>query len=405
MTLVANTACRPPAHPTMQDHAIDRMQHTEAMTLPLNLTIPLQTIHHQRIGGTESALYNLAKGIAHTDANLTVAYSDIDRLAPEFRAWLDTTPGVLKRATPALPGPKSMRFIEETLFEFLRSNDDWVLYPNYFVPPAIRRRRPTAVLLHDIQYKPLPQYHSERRRQWLDFYLPKMFEWAEVVFLISEFERQQIFKYFGDRCGRKCTVIYNAIDFERFEQPASGNVAATASARPYVLTVCHHFPHKNVRTLLQAFDQLSKQNPDVDLYLVGKQTPENIAFVRQSLSESAADRVKLLGFVSDAELGQYYRNASLFALPSIYEGFGMPAIEAMGLGVPTLLSDIPSLREITFGNAHYVADPLSANEWAAAMSALLSNPGQDADNANLAEKVRAAYHPQKVAETLLDRLR
>jgi len=374
------------------------------MKTPFPISIPLHTIHHQRIGGTESSLYNLAKGLWGTSAQLTVAYSDEERLAPEFRTWMKTS-GVATKKTLRIPGPKSARFLEESIFEIGRNDESWVLYPNYFVPPAIGRRKPTAVLLHDIQYKVLPQYHSDRRRQWLDYYLPRMFERADVVFLISETERRQVFEYFGEACGQKCRVIYNAIDFDRFKGRSSDLAGLNQDDKPYILTVCHQFPHKNLVTLLQAFELVAQSDRNIQLFLVGRQSEENMQFVARSLSSEAAKRVRLLGFVSDAELSEYYRNAALFALPSLYEGFGMPAIEAMGLGVPTLLSGIPSLREITLDEASYISDPTNAKLWATGITELLSDSQYRARSVERSAKIRALYEPKKIAENLLSHLR
>ncbi|GGX16449.1 hypothetical protein GCM10007242_23780 [Pigmentiphaga litoralis] len=199
-------------------------------------------------------------------------------------------------------------------------------------------------------------------------------------------------------------MIYNAIDFERFGDGSATAGAVVAAEAPYILTVCHQFPHKNVVTLLRAFELVAKSDPRVQLYLVGKQSEENKQFVTRSLSEQTAKRVRLLGYVSDAELGTYYRNAALFALPSLYEGFGMPAIEALGLGVPTLLSGIASLKEITLGEAHYITDPTSVDMWASGMLDLLADPLSRAHTLQRSHKIRALYEPRKVAGNLLTHL-
>jgi glycosyltransferase involved in cell wall biosynthesis len=252
-------------------------------------------------------------------------------------------------------------------------------------------------VLFDIQYKTLPQYHNRRRRLWLDFYLKKLFASADYVYLLSEFERANILRCFGDRAARKCVVGYVAIEWSRF-QGSSDEPPQRPLDNPYILSVCHHFPHKNVTTLAKAFDALSSQHRDLHLVLVGRQSPDNLAFVQRSLSPRSATRVHFTGFVSDAELGSWYRHARLFALPSIYEGFGMPAVEAMGLGIRTIVSDAGALPEVTLNKAEYVRNPLDVDEWISAIGSNLDTPRLAP---TLSEEIRSRYSIESIARRYL----
>ncbi len=222
-------------------------------SMPSSITIPLFALRHKQIGGTEFAIYNLIKGLASSPIQTTVVYDRADHLSPEFRQWLGRTSAVERRSAFDWGGPKNIRFLQETLFEWFRHDGDWSLYPNYFVPPAqpLRPHRSSAVILHDIQYKVLPGYHSQKRRAWLDLYLPWMFRRADSVILISQSEKNYVEEFFGSGCADKCDVVYNAIDWERFEtssQSAPAAALANLLAYPYILSVCHQFPHKNLET-------------------------------------------------------------------------------------------------------------------------------------------------------------
>lgn len=368
----------------------------------LDITIPLFAIHHHKIGGTESAIYNLVHGLARTDAQLSVALADPARFSPEFQQWLGENAQIRQQRIPAVPGPKNTRFLEETLFELTRDRSNWVVYPNYFLPPRLLSSK-SAVILHDIQYKVLPQYHSAKRKAWLDFYLTRLFKRADVVFLISQSEKNLVAEHFGAEAASRCRVVYNAIDWRRFEgAPATGRVAELVR-RPYILTVSHPFPHKNLSTLLKAFNQIGQQDREIFLYLVGKESPDRLQLIQEHADPSVRDRIVLTGAVSDAELGEIYRNARLFVAPSLYEGFGMPAVEAMGHGAPTITSGTTSLPEVTLGKARYVADPLNADAWAAEIADALRVGGR-LDPA-LVDEVRAAYDPAHVGRTMIEALR
>lgn len=361
--------------------------------------VPLYTIRHGQIGGTEFAVYNLLRGLAAAGPQVVLSYGRDADLSKDFLHWARSHDRMTLDRSGGLPGPKAVRFAEETLYQQRGRDGNWAIFPNYFCPPAIRRGNGrNCVILHDIQYKRYPQYHSAKRRAWLDFYLPRMFAAADAVVLISHSELALVREYFGDAIAERCSVVHNAIDFGRLEGGTPGN-AGPAGAHRYILSVCHQFPHKNVTTLLDAFARVARRDPALHLYLVGSASEANRAFVSSALPEAVRDRVHLTGFVSDADLGQLYARAEIFVLPSLYEGFGMPAVEALGMGVPTLVSNAYALPEVTLGYAGLIDDPLDADAWAGKIEATIAS-GNRPTTEQVAH-VRATYHPTTIAKTLL----
>lgn len=368
--------------------------------------IPLYTIRHGQIGGTEFAIYNLLRGLAATGTRVRLSYGRNADLSPNFLAWANGKANVTLQRTGGLPGPKAVRFMEEMLFQSRRRDDNWAIYPNYFCPPSLSERgHKSCVILHDIQYKRYPAYHSAKRRAWLDFYLPRMFRTATSIVLISQSELALVREYFGNDAASRCDVVHNAIDFSRLEQgrEALSEHAHESVRHPYILSVCHQFPHKNVITLLKAFAQVAQRDASLRLYLVGSATDANKAFVSAALPAAIRHRVRITGFVSDAELGLFYANARLFVLPSLYEGFGMPAVEALGLGAPTLVGNAYALPEITLGYATLVDDLLDAEAWAAAIETAIRSGARPSEDQ--VAHVRATYDPATIARTLLASLR
>lgn len=366
------------------------------------LRIPLYGIRHGQIGGTEFAIYNLIKGLVAAGAQIEMSLGRDADLSPDFMQWARQQSTATLRRKGGLPGPKGVRFAEELLFQNSRRDSGWALFPNYFCPPNVTNRTAkSAVILHDIQYKRYPHYHSAKRRAWLDFYLPGMFARADSVILISQSEHALVREYFGEAAAARCDVVYNAIDFERLEGGHETPDAALLELvdHPYILSVCHQFPHKNVVTLLNAFKQVAQHDSSIRLYLVGSASDANKAFVRSALPDSLCDRVHLTGFVNDTELGILYANARLFVLPSLYEGFGMPAIEALGLGVPTIVSNTYALPEVTLGYAGLIDDPLDAAAWAAAIKAAIASGIRP--NSQQIAHVRRTYDPAAIAGSLL----
>jgi glycosyltransferase involved in cell wall biosynthesis len=153
--------------------------------------------------------------------------------------------------------------------------------------------------------------------------------------------------------------------------------------RPYVLTVGTLEPRKNLPTLLRAFAKIKDDVPH-QLVLVG---PEGwlTGEIDRTLAElNLGDRLRMTGFVSDEELGGWYSGADLFAFPSVYEGFGLPTVEAMRCGAPVLASDSSSFPEVV-GDAGVMIPPTDVDLWAEAMRDLL---GDDARRSDLRERGR-----------------
>lgn len=368
--------------------------------LPQQIHIPLYAIRHGKIGGTEFAIYNLIRGLAEATSNTKLYYGSKSDLSGEFLKWGNLSKNISFVECGNIPGPKGVRFLQESVFEIRRSDRQWAIYPNYFCPISFRKTK-RCVILHDIQYKRYPEYHSKKRRQWLDLYLPKMLRYAESIILISESELSLVREYFGDDVAARCDVVHNAIDFCRFNDSdllASPEVRRHTKHR-YILSVCHNFPHKNVRTIIDAFIRLAKSDQDLHLYLVGATSTRNRELVVADVPDYIRKRIHLTGFITDADLGVYYANARMFVLPSLYEGFGMPAVEALGLGVPTLVSNAYALPEVTMGYAGLIDDPLDVTTWTAAMEAMLASDIRPSADQIL--HIRASYHPTTIANRLL----
>lgn len=362
--------------------------------------VPLYTIRHGQIGGTEFAIYNLMRGLVATGIQVRMTYGHDRDLSPDFLKWANGTSGALIQRKGGMPGSKGVRFLEETLFQNTRRDHEWAIFPNYFCPPSFPfSHRKSCVILHDIQYRQFPKYHSAKRRKWLDLYLPYMFDKADLVVLISNSELSLVRQHFGSKAAKKCVVIYNAIDFDRFDLSRQSSLTRSPLSEPYILSVCHHFPHKNLSTLLEAFVKLSEKDSLTNLILVGSASDGNLALINNSLPEHLRGRVRITGFVTDVELGQYYAHASLFVLPSLYEGFGMPAVEALGLGVPTLVSNAFALPEVTLGYAGLIDDALDPVAWANAMETALRS-GVRPSAAAIAH-IRATYAPEQIGRSML----
>ncbi len=367
-----------------------------------DLEIPMFAIRRGAGSGAASSIYNLVRGLAALNKKLVLPYTQFSRLDIEFVSWSKTNEHLELRKYPKILGGTQTRFAEETVYANIRTERTQVLYPNYFMPPELfRRSDAVSVLIHDCQHRMFPGYFSVCKRRWLDLNYRRTLRLANHVFLISGFEKDQIARYYGENLASRCTVVYNSIDWSRYECGSPSDTVLKLTTDPYILSVAHQYPHKNTLKLIRSYMNLSRRYKDFNLILVGKPSAQVNRFLQSGVSEEQRQKITLAGFVSDVDLGHLYRHASLFVLASSYEGFGMPAVEAAGFEVPILVANGTALPEVTLGKATYCADGASAETWAEAISQCLDHKRSSEEYQMLAGAVRKRYAPTAVATALL----
>lgn len=289
---------------------------------------------------------------------------------------------------------------------------DAALFPNYFRPPVVRAGR-SVVVIHDLLYKHMPELVSWQKRAWLDWAERYALRHCDQVVAISETVRQDLLAWFGQQWASKVRAIWNPIAFERLDGDARSTVAG---GHPYLLAVAVDRPFKNLHTLIRAFSLLRPRFPEHRLVLAGEvrsrrpksrihdksvaaAAPPTVDLVRQLGLE---DHVTITGFVSDQELGAMYRGAEAFVLPSLFEGFGMPAVESLALGTPTIVSDLPVLREATLGLARYLGQPRDPAAMAEDVAAVLHEPSSARPHAEAVATIRRLFSPATIAVQYLE---
>ena len=157
------------------------------------------------------------------------------------------------------------------------------------------------------------------------------------------------------------------------------------------------FHHKNIITLLKAYEKIMDKITE-NLYLVGN-VPERVSYLKEYVKEHhMEERVFFTGFVSDEQVVEMLSRTRLYVNPTLFEGFGMPAVEAMIYGAPTLLSGIPANREVTKGLVDYYEPPEDDTTLANAILQALANPVSGEKLKKNANAMLKAYHYQKIAE-------
>lgn len=230
--------------------------------------------------------------------------------------------------------------------------------------PALAGRR-TVLVLHDAAALRHPGWYAPAYVAWQRTLLPLLARRAARVITVSEFSRGELEELLG---VRRVTVVPGGVD-PRFSPDADAAAARAALglARPYVLCVASHTARKNLGALVPAADALAGKG--VEVVVAGGHRPQ---FAR----EAGLGALRLLGHVDDALLPGLYAGAEAFALPSVYEGFGLTVLEAMASGTPVVAAAATALPETCGGAARLVAPEGEAV--AAALRELLADGAERA---------------------------
>jgi glycosyltransferase involved in cell wall biosynthesis len=179
------------------------------------------------------------------------------------------------------------------------------------------------------------------------------------------------------------------------------------------LSVCAHYPLKNLECLLRAFALLSRNSilAEAKLILIGQASTNIVGGIKQqysinlvSLAEALgiADRVQFTGFITDRELAEWYAKADIFVFPSLFEGFGLPAIEALGMGLPVITTSCAALPETTLGFATYVTEPSDPRELATVISEVASAPWRFRPSPDQVSTIRTQYDCLSIARRYVE---
>src|SRR3989441_4146012 len=231
--------------------------------------------------------------------------------------------------------------------------------PHYVLPPLVRCR--SVVTIHDCIHLMFPQYLPSRLTlQYARTSIALAARRAARVMTVSESSKRDILR-FVDVKPEKIDVIYNAYD-ERFTiEPREEDVVRVRERYQlhdeFVLYAGNVKPHKNLERLIDAFDLVRKRGLDhLKLVMIGDDISKYTALRRAVHQHQLHKYVRFLGYLPEETLAVMYRLAGVFVFPSLYEGFGLPPLEAMASGTPVVTSNVSSLPEVA-GDAAVLVDP------------------------------------------------
>src|SRR5688500_3631361 len=340
----------------------------------MRVAIDARKLHDFGIGTyIRNLLRQLARLDCDTDYVLLCQEADLGialQLGPNFRTVLESSPNYSVREQIHVP------------WVLRQERPDLYHAPHYVLPPGVRCR--SVVTIHDCIHLMFPQYLRNRAA----YAYARASMWAAArrsdrILTVSEASKRDILHFFNVR-PEKIVVVYNAID-ELFRMtPREEDVARVRERyqldHKFVLYVGNIKPHKNLVRIIEAFDEVRKTGVDDELKLliIGDEISKLPALRRAVHRHKLHKHVRFLGYQSDETLAILYRLASVFVFPSLYEGFGLPPLEAMASGTPVVTSNLSSLPEVTGGAAELV-DPYDVESICEGLRRVLDDPARAAE--------------------------
>jgi glycosyltransferase involved in cell wall biosynthesis len=262
-----------------------------------------------------------------------------------------------------------------------------------------------AVTIHDI----IPLTFYDKSRERLPWRMRTFYRWnltaalrADHIITVSETSRAEILDYFKLDPGM-VTAIHNGVYIRESTAEADAALLDRLSLQtPYVLYVGSYEPRKNLSRLLAAFELAVDRGLEHELVLVVERRSGHAPALRQQIEQlRCRPRIRFLHELDEDQMWAVYRGAPLLAFPSLYEGFGLPAVQAMACGTPVLASDIPVMREV-LGQAALFVDPKDVESLAAGILRLAQDQGLRATLARSGRQTASMYRWDQAAERTVE---
>lgn len=385
-----------------------------------NIAIDLLWLRPGKVGGTESYIRNLLNGFRELEEDFDFTLLVSKDNADTFRKYEED-----KRFHLLVANIKSenigKRIIWQNLFQnrLLRKNGFRKCFEPVYCKPWMNGGIQYTCVIHDLQALHYPQYHPLHEVVYSRLCWRMDVMNAARIVAISKWVKTDIEQKYG---RKDIEVIYNPILIKE-NQAAEFNGLRQKygiEKKQFYYTVSQMIPHKNLMTLIYMMERIASTHREdkgggdrygdngwdcglpCKLLISGVNGSAAEELMRQINEKNLQDVVVLTGFVSNEERNTLYQNCSVFLFPSVFEGFGMPPVEAMLFHTPVVTTRCASIPEVTQEKAIYVDDPYNVDEWIEKLCMIKKGSEQDYIQDTLDFEV---YLPERISQKYLDFLK
>lgn len=340
---------------------------------PMTIAIDLRSIQRGTFSGVENYTLSMLEQLIRSDRDnrYVLFYNGLKPVQTEELRFLNTS--VVARRIPNKLLAAGTTFLRQPDFGKLIGEFDVLFMPN-LNHVVLQQGKKLVVTVHDLSPVVLPEYYDIKRRLWhWSVGFRRTLARADKIIAVSEYTKKELVDVLG-LDANKITVVYQGIDHTRYKPQLEQSRLRDVRNRyglpgEFILYVGTLEPRKNVDGLLKAWEAMETKVPIV---IAGKPGWKYGDIFKMAQKSSKRRLIQFLGFVPEADKPYVIKLARALAFPSIYEGFGLPVLEAMAVGTPVITSSVTSLPEVA-GDAALLVNPYNTDELTFALEQLVTD--------------------------------
>jgi len=312
----------------------------------LKIAIQAADLDHARIDGTRVYILNCLKYFGALDPTSEFLIYHRNKFNPELTPPDFPNYKIKKISAPA--------FWTQTRFahEIWKDEVDVLWMPMHNLPAIHSGKVKTFVTVHDLAFKFFPNSFTKKDQIKLNFLTDRAVRHTDRLIAISQATKDDILKIYPEVSADKIRVIYHGFDPEVYDQPRDAEKEKEIKKKlgiqgDYLLYIGAIQPRKNLEVFIEAFNMVkTRRKSDLSLVFAGEKAWLSKNTLNKANASVFKDDIKMPGRVKFCDLGHLCRGAGIFVFPSLYEGFGIPPLEAMAAKVPVILANNSSLPEV-----------------------------------------------------------
>ena len=337
------------------------------------MAIDLLWVKHNKVAGVEVYIRNILDGLVRIKNDykiyLLVSKDNVD----SFRCYKTDRMELIECDVYSEKVPGRILWQNLHLGRVLsKLNVNLCFEPHNYIPFFGVSKIDFITTIHDLQLVHYPQYFSLKKRIWFRFNWINTVRKSKKIIVISDFVRKDLEELFPKNAN-KFQVIYNPVNVDTNKYATTEEIKEKYSVEPegYYYTVSSMFPHKNLRTIVKAFSLIKHNSVQVPKKLIisgiGQADKNGMEFKALLKEYDLENEVIVSGYVSNEMRNGLYKYCRAFLFPSVFEGFGIPPLEAALFKRPVIATKETCIPEVTQNCINYVDNPYDENEWVAAI--------------------------------------